>query len=96
MNLSLLFRQANLKFVFSYSLVACMGPCHCAIKNKKSFIWREIFFYSNDLSIILNMVYILQHDVKTALFLLPHVLLYVLLDGTQEDVEEVRYSITFP
>ena len=31
----------------------------------------------------------LQHDVKTALFLLPHVLLYVLLDGTKEDVEEV-------
>ena len=32
---------------------------------------------------------IFQHDVKTALFLLPHVLLYLLLDGTQEDVEEV-------
>ena len=35
----------------------------------------------------------LQHDVKTALFLLPHVLLYVLLDGTQDDVEEVRDSM---
>ena len=36
---------------------------------------------------------ILQHDVKTALFLLPHVLLYVLLDGTKEDVEEVSRGI---
>lgn len=40
----------------------------------------------------LNMFFF-QHDVKTALFLLPHVLLYVLLDGTQEDVEEVRGQI---
>jgi len=36
---------------------------------------------------------IFKHDVKTALFLLPHVLLYVLLDGTQEDVEEVYVEI---
>ena len=35
----------------------------------------------------------LQHDVKTALFLLPHVLLYVLLDGTKEDVEEVSWRM---
>ena len=32
---------------------------------------------------------------KTALFLLPHVLLYVLLDGTQDDSEEVGYSVSF-
>ena len=31
-----------------------------------------------------------QHDVTTALFLLPHVLLFSLLDGTEEDTEEVR------
>ncbi|XP_022800792.1 serine/threonine-protein kinase ATR-like [Stylophora pistillata] len=36
---------------------------------------------------------IFKHDVKTALFLLPHVLLYVLLDGTKEDVEEVYGEI---
>ena len=31
---------------------------------------------------------------KTALFLLPHVLLYVLLDGTQDDSEEVGYRVS--
>ncbi|XP_068737355.1 serine/threonine-protein kinase ATR-like isoform X2 [Montipora capricornis] len=36
---------------------------------------------------------IFKHDVKTALFLLPHVLLYVLLDGSQEDAEEAYVEI---
>ena len=40
--------------------------------------------------IVCFLEHVFQHDVKTALFLLPHVLLYLLLDGTQEDVEEVR------
>ena len=31
---------------------------------------------------------------KTALFLLPHVLLYVLLDGSQDDSEEVGYRVS--
>ena len=35
-----------------------------------------------------------KHYVKTALFLLPHVLLYVLLDGTQDDSEEVGYRVS--
>ena len=48
---------------------------------------------------IFGKIYRFQHDVKTALFLLPHVLLYVLLDGSQEDAEEVsmdqRYCCPF-
>ena len=51
-----------------------------------------------EMSITIDHLFVLchvifQHDVKTALFLLPHVLLYVLLDGTQEDVEEVRSPV---
>ena len=30
-----------------------------------------------------------QHDIHTALFLLPHVIMYALLDGNQEDLSEV-------
>ncbi|XP_015779599.1 PREDICTED: serine/threonine-protein kinase ATR-like, partial [Acropora digitifera] len=36
---------------------------------------------------------VFKHDVKTALFLLPHVLLYVLLDGSDEDAEELHVEI---
>ena len=38
------------------------------------------------------MKLLFKHYVNTALFLLPHVLLYVLLDGTQDDSEEVGYG----
>ncbi|XP_038072304.1 serine/threonine-protein kinase ATR-like [Patiria miniata] len=36
---------------------------------------------------------IIKHDIQTALFLLPIILLHALLDGRQEDKEEIRQEI---
>ena len=37
---------------------------------------------------------IVKNDSNVALYLLPHVVVQVLLDGTQEDQEEVRLSVS--
>ncbi|KAK3744393.1 hypothetical protein QZH41_012155, partial [Actinostola sp. cb2023] len=36
---------------------------------------------------------IFKHDIHTALFLLPHVIMYALLDGNQEDLSEIHAEI---
>ncbi len=38
---------------------------------------------------------LLKHDINTALFLLPHVLLHVLLDGKAAGKNEVGFQQTF-
>ena len=37
----------------------------------------------------------MKHDFKVTIYLLPHILVYVLLGCNQEDRQEVRYIILF-
>ena len=39
------------------------------------------------------LLIVFQHNMNTALFLLPHIMLYVAIDGSPEDHKEVRLRI---
>ena len=87
----MLFSQAALNLFLQFWLAWALATVQ--ERMKRHFHGREIFV--SPITYLSFKHVMLQHDVKTALFLLPHVLLYVLLDGTQEDVEEVWRNITF-